>query len=109
MHKSILTTLGCSGSIAMALMSPQNATANPAREYTFTAPETNQQLAEIPASETDYPFFDCTCSEYDAATLKAVDKQGEKAIATFGCDCAGCRRLVSNNVIDPSVPPHLIQ
>ena len=108
MNKHILTTMGCSGSLAMALLSNQTANATPVREYTFTAPETNQELAEIPASETEYPFFDCTCSEYDAATLKAVDKQGEKAIAIFGCDCAGCRRLASNRFVDPSVPAHLI-
>ena len=56
MNKQILTTLGCSGSIALTLFNTQAASASTDREYTFTAPATNQELlessefAEIPQS-----------------------------------------------------------
>lgn len=108
MNKPILTALGCSGSIALTLMNTQAASANSDREYVFTAPQAESELAEIPKSETDYPFYDCTCSEYDSATIKEVDKEGEKAIAAFGCDCAGCRRLVSNPNTE-SLQPHVVR
>ena len=62
----------------------------------FTAPEIEQELADIPKNEADYPFYDCSCSEYDAATTEEIDREGEDAIARYGCDCAGCRRLVRN-------------
>ena len=94
MNKQILTTLGCSGSIALGLLTANTAEANTSSEYIFTAPEINQELANIPESSADYPFFDCTCSEYDADMIEQVDREGDKAIARYGCDCAGCRRLV---------------
>ena len=90
MNKKLLTVLGCSGSVAIML------TANSAQatEYVFTAPETDSQVANIPERETDYPFIDCSCSEYDAETAAEQDRQGDKAIKLYGCDCAGCRNLV---------------
>ena len=94
MNKQILTVLSCSGSIALSLLNTNVAEANTRSEYVFTAPDTNQELADIPKSETEYPFYDCSCSEYDAATIEEIDQQGDKAIALYGCDCAGCRRLV---------------
>ena len=93
MNKKLLTTLGCSGSIALSLL---GADAVSAKEYVFTAPDLDNQLAEIPASQTDYPFADCSCNEYDAETAAEIDRQGDKAIQLYGCDCAGCRNLVGN-------------
>ena len=93
MNKRILTTLGCSGSVALSLL---GANAVNAKEYTFTAPEVDNQMAEIPASDTDYPFVDCSCSEYDAETAAEIDREGDRAVELYGCDCAGCRNLVRN-------------
>lgn len=94
MNKQVLTVLGCSGSIALSLLGTNTAEANTKSEYVFTAPEVNQELSKIPASKTDYPFYDCSCGEYDPATMEASDSEGDRAIALYGCDCAGCRRLV---------------
>ena len=95
MNKQILTVLGCSSSIAL-ILGGNAASANTTNEYVFTAPEIESEVADIPKSETDYPFYDCSCSEYDADAIEAIDREGDKAIATYGCDCAGCRRLVRN-------------
>ena len=89
MNKKLLTTLGCSGSVALSLLGANSVSA---KEYVFTAPEPNQ-LAEIPQSETDYPLLDCSCAEYDAETAAQLDREGDKAIELYGCDCAGCRNL----------------
>lgn len=93
MNKRILTTLGCSGSVVLSLLGNNSASAT---EYVFTAPEADSQIAEIPARETDYPFVDCSCNEYDAETAAKLDQEGDEAIALYGCDCAGCRNLVRN-------------
>ena len=96
MNKQLLTVLGCSGSIAITLLGADVAEANTTNEYVFRSPETSAELAEVPKSETDYPFYDCSCSEYDSATIEKIDQEGDKAISTYGCDCAGCRRLVGS-------------
>lgn len=93
MNKKLLTTLGCSGSVALSLLS---ANVVNAKEYVFTAPEADSQFAEIPASKTDYPLIDCSCAEYDAETAAELDREGDQAIELYGCDCAGCRNLVRN-------------
>lgn len=93
MNKKLLTTLGCSGSIVFSLL---NTNSVGAKEYVFTAPEIDSQLAEIPQSETDYPLADCSCDEYDAETAAQLDREGDQAINLYGCDCAGCRNLVRN-------------
>ena len=59
------------------------------------------EIAEIPESKTDYPFFDCSCSEYDPAALEKTDQEGEEAIALYGCDCAGCRNLARSQNSTP--------
>ena len=96
MNQKLLTVLGCSGSMALTLINPTPAEANTTTEYVFTAPNVGNEVVEIPSSDKDYPFYDCTCSEYDAETIKKLDLEGEKAIDLYGCDCAGCRRLVQN-------------
>jgi hypothetical protein len=93
MNKKLLTALGCSSSVALALLGADSASA---KEYVFTAPELNRQVAEIPESKTDYPFADCNCNEYDAKTAAELDRQGDRAIQLYGCDCAACRNLVRN-------------
>lgn len=92
MKKELLTVLGCSSSLALALTTANSAEANTIKEYVFTAPNQNLPVA----SKTDYPFYDCSCSEYNQADLEKADRQGDRAISLFGCDCAGCRNLVRN-------------
>lgn len=93
MNNKLLTILGCSGSVALSLLSTNSVSA---KEYIFTAPELDSQVAEIPANETDYPLADCSCEEYDAETAAELDREGDQAIERYGCDCAGCRNLVRN-------------
>ncbi len=92
MDKKILTTLGCSGSIVLSIL---GANAVNAKEYVFTAPELDSQI-EIPQSDTDYPLVGCSCSAYDAETAARMDREGDKAIALYGCDCAGHRNMARN-------------
>ena len=96
MNRKLLTVLGCSSSVALTLLSSNPAEANPEREYVFDAPEMETEIVEVPYSETDYPFYDCSCSEYNAAEIEEMDREGDKAIDLYGCDCAGCRNLVRN-------------
>ena len=93
MDSKLLTVLGCSSSIALTLISTNPAQA---KEYVFTAPIADNEIVEIPASDTEYPLFDCSCSEYDPATIEKLDREADKAIELYGCDCAGCLRLVRN-------------
>lgn len=106
MNRQILTVLGCSSSIALTLLGGDVARANTANEYVFTAPDIE---SAIPRSETDYPFFDCSCSEYDAATVEEMDREGDKAIAVYGCDCAGCRRLVRSLDKNEKTQPSIVE
>jgi hypothetical protein len=108
MNKQILTVLGCSSSIALTLLGNNAVEANTSNEYVFKAPNNNQELTEIPASQKDYPFFDCSCNEYNPEALEAVDREGDKAIALYGCDCAGCRRLVRNLEKNPKTGGNLV-
>lgn len=94
MNRKLLTVLGCSSSVALTLLASNSAEANPEREYVFDAPELETEIVEVPYSETDYPFYDCSCSEYNAAEIDRLDREGEEAIDLYGCDCAGCRNLV---------------
>jgi len=97
MNKNLLTILGCSGSVALSLLNTNSVVA---KEYIFTAPEIDNQAAAIPARETDYPLADCSCEEYDAETAAQLDKEGDKAITLYGCDCAGCRNMVRNFAVE---------
>lgn len=92
-HKS-LSILGCSGSVTLALLCTSPAQASNSVEYVFTAPIADQELIEIPASDRDYPFYDCSCSEYSTEMIEKFDRESDKAIELLGCDCAGCIRLV---------------
>lgn len=99
MNKKLLTALGCSSSVAFSLL---GANAVQAKEYVFTAPGVVDGMAEIPARETDYPFADCSCDSYDAETIEKLDREGDKAIDLYGCDCAGCRNMVRNVDVEQS-------
>lgn len=99
MNNKLLTILGCSSSVALSLLGANSAHA---KEYVFTAPELDSSVAEIPQSETDYPFLGCTCTEYDPETAAKLDKEGERAIDLYGCDCAGHRNMVRS--LDSKLP-----
>lgn len=94
MNKKLLSVLGCSSSVAVTLLTSNSAAANTTSEYVFTAPEVNNEIADIPRSDQDYPFYDCGCNNYDPATVEKLDREGERSIQLYGCDCAGCRNLV---------------
>lgn len=96
MNKKLLSILGCSGSLALTVVGTNAAHASTSQEYVFTAPEATQEVADIPQSNTDYPFYDCSCDSYDPATIEALDREGDRAISLYGCDCAGCRNMVRN-------------
>jgi hypothetical protein len=99
MNKELLTVLGCSSSLAITLLASNSAQANSAKEYVFKAPTNNGKQGEVVESagvETEYPWYDCSCSEYNPEAIEKIDREGEKAISLYGCDCAGCRNLVRN-------------
>ncbi|NJL82935.1 MAG: hypothetical protein HC890_08195 [Chloroflexaceae bacterium] len=90
MRQDVLTLLGCSGSVAIALMAAQPALANvPASpEFVFAAPGyENYEVTEA---------FDCGCSGDASAQAAKWAEEEAQAIAKFGCDCAGCRQLIRN-------------
>jgi hypothetical protein len=108
MNKEILTVLGCSSSLAVLLMTGNSAQANTAKEYVFTASSTSSAPEpEVTQVEAEYPWYDCSCSEYSAEAREEIDRQGDKAIALFGCDCAGCRNLVRN--LEDNIPKQMPQ
>jgi hypothetical protein len=90
MNKNILTILGCSSSLALALLNTNSANANPSnsdyKEYVFKAPQPNQ--IQVDRQQED------NLSSYSSDELE--DKEGEIAIDRYGCDCSGCRNLVRN-------------
>jgi hypothetical protein len=96
MTRDTLTWLGCSGSLTLALLTVNPAEANtpPLRELVFVAPLTNEfQDVNTPLA-TD--MMDCGCGQGDSESSSQdfTDIEGERAITTFGCDCAGCRNMV---------------
>ncbi len=103
-RKNVLTWLGCSGSLTLALLTANSAqanTSNPSyREYVYTAPG----AVEVPVAAENFfdsslesDNWDCTCSNYDdTEQAEFEDREGDLAISTYGCDCAGCRNLVRN-------------
>jgi hypothetical protein len=57
------------------------------KEYVFRAPESSKtQIQQGKADKEN--------DSYLADRLE--DLEGEKAIDLYGCDCSGCRNLVSN-------------
>lgn len=90
MRKDLLTLLGCSGSIAISLMSVSSASANnlSVREYVFTSPNEGTLLAVESPSED---LANCACQNPDL-----VDAEGDLAISLYGCDCSAHRLRVQN-------------
>ncbi len=96
MNKNILTVLGCSSSITLALLTNNSANANTIKDYTFAAPNiTEAEMVEI--SKIENNLNDCTCSNYNS-NIYMNDALGDLAIAQRGCDCAGCRYITLSQV-----------
>ena len=52
-----------------------------AQEYVFTAPpEVDRQMEEIPASESEYPLYECD----------SEDSDNDEALESHDCNCTDC-------------------
>lgn len=85
MNKNLLTLLGCSGSLALVILSvnPANASTTPSQDAGIK--ETSQIAVNAGISQDE-----------GQSSLPEINstKIGELAIITLGCDCAGCRSQV---------------
>ena len=71
---------------AIALLLTYQVSCLAAEEYVFTAPsEMDRKTEEIPASETDYPLYEC---EPESSTGSETDS--ETALDPHDCTCADC-------------------
>jgi hypothetical protein len=91
MNKNILSILGCSGSLALALLNANSATAQTVdannKEYVFRAPTADRvQINSDTQKQSTSPYL----------SEETSDREGDLAIDLYGCDCNGCRNLVSN-------------
>ena len=79
MYKLFATAIS---SIAIAIVTwSQNLAEVGAQEYVFTAPpEVNRQLEEIPASEDEYPLYECDSESTDS----------DEALESHDCNCTDC-------------------
>ncbi|MBE9048550.1 hypothetical protein IQ255_29935 [Pleurocapsales cyanobacterium LEGE 10410] len=81
--------------IAISLLFANKVGANPT-EYVFTAPpEVDNELVEIPASETDYPLYECD-PESDNADGTALD--------SHDCTCTDCEDLAQDSESNEKLP-----
>lgn len=100
MKKDLLTLLGCSSSLALTLMTVPSASANsvPVQEYVFTSAGDGTEVIaiEYPSDNLMADAVDLSNCGCNAPDLSVTDTEGDLAIATYGCDCAGCRFLVQN-------------
>jgi len=95
MKSTVLTVLGCSSSIALALLTgiPTQAKAETAlQEYVFTAPDAPVNTSQAIAERSQMP---CECSNINNSDA-SVDLDGDRALTLYGCDFAGCRFMASN-------------
>ncbi|MGL5804804.1 MAG: hypothetical protein ACRC2R_13300 [Xenococcaceae cyanobacterium] len=91
MNKNILSVLGCSGSLALALVNVNSAIAQPTdvnvKELVFKAPTIDRVEVNSDTQKQPTPFN---------LDEEMSDREGQKAIDLYGCDCNGCRNLVSS-------------
>lgn len=104
MKKNLLTLLGCSSSLAITLMSVPSVGANdlPVKEYVFTSADEGTEVLAVEQLQenlvSDNIDAGCGCQ-----STEVTDAEGDLAIATYGCDCAGCRFLVRDLVSNQSL------
>jgi hypothetical protein len=98
MKKDRLTVLGCSGSLAVTLLTGHPARANAlessVREYIFTAPAADVREAVRSENSASDRAENCGCRADNPLETDFTDEEGEQAIAQLGCDCAGCRYII---------------
>jgi len=59
-------------------------------EYVFTAPpEVGEEVVEIPASETEYPLYECTT-------------ESEDRLDSHDCICTDCEEIESDSQLQES-------
>lgn len=69
------------GLVAIAMTPWSNTIDVRATEYVFTAPpEVDRQLEEIPASETEYPLYECN----------SETENKDEALDSHNCNCIDC-------------------
>ncbi|MDJ0567893.1 MAG: hypothetical protein QNJ53_02495 [Pleurocapsa sp. MO_192.B19] len=85
----LFTTLKCYGAIVITLLTANAVSVN-STEYVFTAPpEVDNEIVEIPASETDYPLYECN--------PESENKDTEAAKDSHNCDCADCEGMAEDS------------
>ena len=92
-YKLFVTLIG-SMAIVISPWSMNRVRANPT-EYVFSAPpEVDREEVEIPASETDYPLYECNSESSDAETETALDSHDCEDLAE---DSESDSQLTSQN------------
>ncbi len=91
MVHQLFATLKSSCAIATFLLLTNNGQCL-ASEYIFTAPpEVNREILEIPASETEYPLYEC---ESETGT------ESETALDSHQCNCIDCEEVTQDSESD---------
>lgn len=95
-HKLLAGFLKCSGALALLLLVTVNAGLTNSTEYVFSAPpEVDNELADIPTSETDYPLYECN-NEQEVPTEEKAQAE-ENVIDSHNCECIDCENATQNN------------
>ncbi|WP_019507814.1 hypothetical protein [Pleurocapsa sp. PCC 7319] len=99
-HK-LLATSKCIGVLAITFVTANPVLAN-STEYVFSAPpEVDNELTDIPQSETDYPLYECNTEQIPAeekAQAEETEQVEENVIDSHNCDCIDCENATQNNL-----------
>ena len=92
MYKLFATAIS---SIAIAIVTwSHNLAEVGAQEYVFTAPpEVDRQLEEVPASESEYPLYECNSESTD----------NDEALESHDCNCTDCEDTAQENADEDEV------
>lgn len=90
MNKDVLTVLGCSGSLAVMLV-----TVNPANSTELTLQSTN--LGEQITAQTGVALSNQAHSPY--LSLNYSNRQSKPDIFTPGCKCASCQQITRETIL----------
>ncbi|MEM7757522.1 MAG: hypothetical protein AAGF83_23300 [Cyanobacteria bacterium P01_G01_bin.67] len=87
----LFTTFKSSSAIAIILLLTNKVYCS-ATEYVFTAPpEVGQEVLEIPASETEYPLYECEAE---------TETKSEPALDSHECSCIDCGEVTQDAEAD---------
>ena len=93
-HKLLAVFLKCSGALALTLVTVNPGLTN-STEYVFSAPpEVDNELADIPTSETDYPLYECNNQQVPTEEKAQAE---ENVIDSHNCECVDCENATQNN------------